>query len=152
MKIKKIALMLVMVLSINIVGSSCVFASSSNNSTLVTSAVESQTRAITNEAITNTINAQVEDGTIQPNSVPSAAVKAAAKWLKDNYDKVLNKIPTKYQKYFEFDAFTKVIDAYVGFSDTINELLTNVVSYLLPDFAQAAVPGIVAILELILPF
>jgi len=93
-----------------------------------------------------------KDGESEINGVPSKAVKEAAKWLKSNWSKVYAKLPDVVKPYLTFDAVTKVIDAYVGFSDTIDEFLTNVVNACLPSFLEWMTPGIVTIISLLLPF
>ncbi|HZK52958.1 MAG TPA: hypothetical protein VFC84_01950 [Desulfosporosinus sp.] len=137
MKIKKIALMLVMALSINIIGAPFVFAASSNNANAVKATV-SQSESI----------ASVENGAIvQPNSVGSVAVKAAANWIKSHASTVIKLLPV----YVSTDWLFSMVDAYVNYSDTVHSFLTNVISSVLPSWAQWTVPGIVASIEFLLP-
>ncbi|KJR44435.1 hypothetical protein UF75_5184 [Desulfosporosinus sp. I2] len=149
MKIKKIALMLVMAISINMIGASFVFAASPSpyNTTAVNATDESQTKASTSEAI----RPDKEGGVVQPNSIGSAAVKAAAKWLKDNWAKVYAKIPDNLKKYFVADKVFEALDIFVGISDTIDAFLTNVVNYLLPSSLEYMTPTLVKIIGFFLP-
>lgn len=114
---------------------------------------------IANEAFANKGNATdiVGNGSVMhTDSVPSAATKAAVKsaatWLKANKAKVIKAIPSSLTKYVTVDGISKALDAYVGLSDSIHSLLTNFIDYLLPEWADITIPGIVAVLEMILPF
>ncbi|MBW9147354.1 hypothetical protein KTC92_07045 [Clostridium sp. CM027] len=114
---------------------------------------------IANKALANKGNAKdiIDNGSVRnTRSVPSAAakkaVKAAAKWMKANKAKVIKAIPAPLKKYVTFDALTKAIDAYTNYSDSIHNFLTSVVDKMLPEWAEISIPGIVALLELLLPF
>ena len=137
MKIKKIALMLVMALSINIIGAPFVFAASSNNAVKATVVTQSESIA------------SVENGAIvQPNSVGSVAVKAAATWVKSHASTVIKLLPV----YVSTDWLFGMVDAYVNYSDTVHSFLTNVISSVTPSWAQWTVAGVVATIEFLLPF
>jgi hypothetical protein len=92
------------------------------------------------------------DGTVAPNSVVTISVKAAAKWLKSNWSKVYKKLPAPVKKYLKFNVVSKYIDAYVNFSNTIDEFLTKVVNACLPSQLEWMTPAIVTTISLLLPF
>lgn len=115
--------------------------------------------AIANKAFANKGNAKdiIDNGSgMHTDSVASVAakkaIKAAAIWLKANKAKVLKAIPGPLKKYVPYDALTKAIDAYTNYSTSIHDFLTKIVDRLLPEWADISIPGIVALLELILPF
>ncbi|ACV61651.1 hypothetical protein Dtox_0738 [Desulfofarcimen acetoxidans DSM 771] len=97
-------------------------------------------------------NISINSDQVSSKSIGSAAVKKAAQWLKSNWSKVYAKIPTSVKAYFSFDVVSKYIDAYVKYSDTINEYLANIVNACLPSSLEWMTPGIVATIELLLPF
>lgn len=147
MKIKKIASILVMAISINTIGASFVFAASPNNTTAVNVTVESRTKAPAPEVITPVKKGDV----VQPNSVGSVAVKAGVKWLKSHYTTVIKRIPVKWRKYIAANVFFEALDYYTQYSDKLHDVITYAISYLLPASAQGAVPAIVFVIELIIP-
>lgn len=65
--------------------------------------------------------------TIKPKTRNAATVtiKKAAKWLVKNWNKVRKKLPAPLQKYFALDSFIKVMDKYIGISDSIEDFLNN---------------------------
>lgn len=115
--------------------------------------------AIATKALANKGNAKdiIDNGSVMhTDSVPSVAakkaIKAAVKWLKANKAKVIKAIPAPLRHYFNIDLFTKMLDAYTNYSSSIHNLLTIAVDLSLPEWADIAIPGIVAVLEFLLPF
>lgn len=79
----------------------------------------------------------IDDGQVGTRSIASKSVKAAAKWLKNNWSKVVSKAPSWLKPYLKISFLGKAIDAYIGVSDTVEEFVYDVLRYILPDFVSS---------------
>lgn len=59
-------------------------------------------------------------------SIVTTAIKKAIKWLRSNWTKVYNKLPSWAKDYFKFDVFFNICDQFIGISDSVQEFLNNV--------------------------
>lgn len=81
----------------------------------------------------------------------SAAVKVIKKFLKEKWPEIIKKLPGPVKAILSADAILAVLDAYVGISDSVEELLTNCVNAILPGPLEVLTPGVVAVIMLFLP-
>lgn len=85
-------------------------------------------------------------------SVPSMAVKGAAKWLKSNAKKIL----TVLGKYAAIKGgvswFIEIVDAVVGVSDSIDELVYNIVDKCAPKLSNKQVKAVANVIRVLMPF
>lgn len=108
--------------------------------------INSSLSTIEKEELKNNANAGPEE-----RGKLSAAVKVLKKFLKEQWPKILEKLPKAVRAYLSLDFLINMIDAYVGVSDTIEELLTNAINALLPSSLEFLTPGIVTIITTLLP-
>jgi hypothetical protein len=101
-------------------------------------------------------NGDVEDsstnGSRSKRSVESVALKAASKWLKSNASKIL-KVLGKYAALKGgVHWFIDMVDAVVGFSDSIDDLVYNVVDKCLPSLSNKQVKAVSNVIRVLMPF
>lgn len=106
------------------------------------------------EDIANSIRPEIDytvnyEENIKERSIKTKLIKEALDWLKRNWKKVYDKVPSWMKKYIAFDRIFAIADQFIGISDSIedffhrvfratgmpeniNWFLTNVIMLLLP--------------------
>lgn len=106
------------------------------------------------EDIANSIRPEIDytvnyEEDIKERSVKTKLIKKALNWLKRNWKKVYNKVPSWMKKYIAFDRIFAIADQFIGISDgvedffhrvfrasgmpeNVNWFVTNVIMLLLP--------------------
>ena len=83
-------------------------------------------------------------------SAATTAIKAALKWVKGNWTKIYNKIPSWAKKYFVFDRFISIADQFIGISDGIQDFFNRVFRAMgMPESVNWAITNVIMLL---LPF
>lgn len=77
----------------------------------------------------------------------TVAIKKAAKWVVKNWTTIYNKIPEPAKKYFKLDGFMKVMDQYIGISDSIEDFLNSCFRDMgMPEWANWAITNAIMVL------
>lgn len=82
-------------------------------------------------------------------------VVKAVKWVKKNWDNVLNRMPPKVKKivvyWINLEVFFGLLDTYVNYSDKIEDVLTNALNDILPWWMEWSTPAIVFVITFAIP-
>lgn len=89
---------------------------------------------------------------INERGLGSAIIKKAVKWIKNNSDKII-KVLKKYVKTnITSKGLIEALDIVVGISDTIDDLIYNLVDRLFPSLQDKTVSMITRAIRFIMPF
>lgn len=82
-------------------------------------------------------------------------VVKSVKWLKSNWNVVLNKVPAPVKKtlitYIKIDIFFGLLDKYTNYTDKVEEVLKRALNDMLPWWLEWSTPGIVFVITLLIP-
>lgn len=84
--------------------------------------------------------------------VPSVAVKGAAKWLKSNAKKMVSVLSKYVMVKGGADFFIQMVDAVVGVSDSIDDLVYNIVDKCAPKLSNKQVKAVANVIMVLMPF
>lgn len=80
-------------------------------------------------------------------SPASVAIKKAAKWVVENWPKIYNKLPNSVKQYFKLDGFMKVMDQFIGISDSIEDFFHSSFRAMgMPEWANWAITNVIMLL------
>lgn len=63
---------------------------------------------------------------VRERSVVTKAIKTALNWLKKNWKKVYDKVPSWMKKYIAFDRIFAIADQFIGISDSVEDFFHRV--------------------------
>lgn len=89
---------------------------------------------------------------ISERGVGSFIVKKAANWLKRNARKVLNVLGKYAALKGGVEWFMSICDAALGFSESIDELVYNIVDACFPSWSNSTVSRVARVIRAIMPF
>ncbi|MGL6058956.1 MAG: hypothetical protein ACRC17_11650 [Culicoidibacterales bacterium] len=80
-------------------------------------------------------------------SVVTKGIKMAYKWLRSNWSKVYNKLPSWAKKYFVFDQFFRFADQWIGISSSIEDFLNRTFRSMgMPENVNWAITNVIMLL------
>lgn len=118
-----------------------------NNKTITIEGIEYNLNDIA-DSIRADINYDIDyNGENQERSAATKAIKVAINWLKSNWTKVYNKLPSWAKKYFKFDFFFSVCDQFIAISDSVQDFLNNVFRRMgMPENVNWAITNVIMLL------
>lgn len=79
------------------------------------------------------------------------AIDAIKTFLKNNWPKIVKKLPSAVAGLISVETLINILDAYLSISDSFEDALTNAINFILPDSLEFLTPAIVAIIMTALP-
>ncbi|WP_160688665.1 hypothetical protein [Clostridium sp. C2-6-12] len=97
--------------------------------------------------VANVLCKEIDSQKATTRNPATAGIKKGAKWIVKNWQKIEKKLPDNVKKYFKLDAFMKVMDQYIGISDSIEEFLNSCFREMgMPEWANWAITNAIMVI------